>query len=112
MSRKNRRSEARLRQRQQRSRRGFSGARRWWIAAGIAVIVVAGVWLLSRDQSPPGSESRLPGPVGGRDVSQDVKTLVGQRAPSFSLSTADGQSHMVTPGRGRPTVLIFHMGVG
>ncbi len=40
--------------------------------------------------------SGVPGPAGGRDVAQDVNTLVGQGAPSFTLSTAEGQVSDVT----------------
>ena len=41
----------------------------------------------------------------------DVNTLVGKPAPAFSLSDSDGKSYAVTPGQGRPIVLISHMGI-
>jgi len=44
-------------------------------------------------------------------VAQDVNTLVGKPAPAFTLADSEGQRYAVAPGRGRPTVLIFHMGI-
>lgn len=91
---------------------GRAGRRLGWLIAAIAVLaVVAGGWLVLREQPAAQSTSALPGPAGGRDVAQDVSTLVGQRAPAFMLATAAGRTYTVTPGRGRPTVLIFHMGL-
>jgi len=93
-------------------RRGARRAVLWWILGMLVVISgVAAAWLASRGGEPASSVSELPGPAGGRDVAQDVHTLVGKRAPSFTLSAADGQTHEIRPGQGRPTVLIFHMGI-
>ncbi len=110
MSKKKHRSNLRP---QQDRRAARQRARRFrWIVVGVVLaLVIPGGWLVFRDREPPPAGA-LPGPAGGRDVAQDVNTLVGQRAPSFSLATADGRTHAVTPGRGRPTVLVFHMGVG
>lgn len=77
----------------------------------LLIIGVAVAWLASRGGGPSPSASRLPGPAGGRDVAQDVNTLVGQAAPPFTLSTAEGQSYEIRPGQVRSTVLIFHMGI-
>ena len=112
MSKKKQRSNLRPQQDRRAARR--RGRRVGWWIAGVAVlaVVLAGGWLVFRDRTSPLPVGALPGPAGGRDVAQDVNTLVGQRAPSFSLATADGRTHAVTPGRGRPTVLVFHMGVG
>jgi peroxiredoxin len=41
----------------------------------------------------------------------DVNTLVGKPAPAFTLSDADGRSYTVSPGQGRPLVLVSHMGI-
>jgi peroxiredoxin len=41
----------------------------------------------------------------------DVNTLVGKLAPAFTLSDSDGASYTVTPGQGKPIVLISHMGI-
>ena len=84
----------------------------WLIAGTLVLAVLVGAWIVSRERQASAPAVRLPGPAGGRDVAQDVNTHVGERAPSFSLSTADGRTHAVNPGGGRPTVLIFHMGIG
>jgi hypothetical protein len=97
-----------------RGRRPARRARRrlgWLIATMAVLAVVAGGWLVLRKQPAAQSTSALPGPAGGRDVAQDVNTLIGRRAPAFTLATAAGRTYMVTPGRDRPTVLIFHMGL-
>lgn len=77
------------------------------------VLIVAGVaaWLAFRGGGASPSGTGLPGPAGGRDVAQDVNTLIGRPAPSFTLSTAEGRTYTVAPGGDRPAVLIFHMGV-
>ena len=112
MSRRKQRDKPGSRQRLRRTGRG-GGLSGWWLMGMAALaVVVAGGWFLLRDRVAPQSAVALPGPEGGSDIAQDVNTLVGTRAPSFTLSTADGRSHAVTPGRGRPTVFIFHMGIG
>ncbi|MGH2425403.1 MAG: hypothetical protein ACRDF1_03845 [bacterium] len=84
----------------------------WGIPVMLLLIIgVAVAWLVSRSGGPSPSATALPGPAGGRDVAQDVNTLIGQAAPSFTLSTAEGQTYEIRPGQGRSTVLIFHMGV-
>lgn len=86
---------------------------RWGALAVVALVVIGVVaWLalgkLTGDADIPNG---LPGPEGGARIAQDVGTLVGQPAPSFILSDADGTSYTVTPGQGRPLVLVSHMGV-
>ncbi len=84
----------------------------WGIPVMLLLIIgVAVVWRATRGDGPPPSASGLPGPAGGRDVAQDVNTLIGQAAPSFSLSTAEGRTYEIRPGQGHPTVLVFHMGI-
>lgn len=84
----------------------------WWVLVALVMMAgAAGVWLASRGAGPTPSADRLPGPLGGREVAQDVNTMVGQAAPAFTLSTAEGRRHDVRPGQGRSTVLIFHMGI-
>lgn len=87
----------------------------WWITVVALLIVGAGgAWLAFRgggSGGPSPSASGLPGPAGGRDVAQDVNTMIGQAAPPFTLPTAEGRTYEVRPGQGRPTVLIFHMGI-
>jgi len=53
----------------------------------------------------------LPGPLGGPEVAQDVGTLVGKSAHAFTLADSEGTSYAVTPGTGKPFVLVFHMGI-
>ena len=88
---------------------------RSWFALGLAVLAVAGTaaWLVSRSaaQTPSSGATSLPGPLGGPSVAQDVNTLVGKQAPAFTLSDSDGTSYTVTPGQGKPLVLVFHMGI-
>lgn len=109
MSRKKQRSLTRSQQGRRQGRR--PGRRIGWIVGIAALVVVAVGWFTLREGQTPTTGLRLPGPAGGRDVSQDVNTLVGRQAPSFTLATTDGRTHRVIPGGRRPTVLIFHMGV-
>lgn len=89
-------------------------ARPWWwagLAVAAAVVVVAvSLSVQLGGEAAPGS-GELPGPLGGPSVAQDVGTLVGKPAPGFTLSDSDGKSYTVTPGQGRPLVLVFHMGI-
>ena len=68
----------------------------WWIGGG-AVVLAALVWLAVR-------------PSGVREVGIPIATLVGEAAPALEFPDAAGQRYRV-PERGRPTVLIFHMGL-
>ena len=57
--------------------------------------------------------SEMPTPIGFPETAQDVGTVVGQPASAFELQDDAGQLVAVTPGQtGRPTVLIFNMGLG
>lgn len=86
---------------------------RWGAIAAVALVAVGVVaWLaLGRLGGDAGDPSGLPGPEGGPQIAQDVGTLVGQPAPSFTLTDSEGQSHTITPGQGRPVVLVSHMGI-
>lgn len=86
-----------------RSSRRWRAAARALAAAAVAVVA----WLALR----PRAEVALPGPVGGPSVAQDVNTLAGKPAPAFTLSDSEGKSYAVTPGRGKPLVLVFHTGI-
>lgn len=82
-----------------RTGRWRSGTTRWWIAAGLAVIALVG-WLVWNALAPePAAEAE-----------GVITTLVGKSGPGLRLPDADGRVHTV-PERGRPTVLIFHMGL-
>ena len=86
------------------------------VVAGVAAVVFAiavGGWLLFRPSAAGESVSGtgLPGPIGGSSVAMDVNTLVGKPAPAFTLLDSDGTSYAITPGQGRPIVIISHMGI-
>jgi cytochrome oxidase Cu insertion factor (SCO1/SenC/PrrC family) len=74
----------------------------------LAGALISGMFHRSSGAVGPGG---LPGPLGGPDVAQDVNTLVGKPATTFTLADSEGKRYAVTPGRGRPTVLVFHMGI-
>ena len=106
-----------VRQRARRSRATSAPRRAPVVAVGIAVVAVViafGAWVLFRP-SPAGEGNSgtagMPGPIGGSNVAMDVNTLVGKPAPAFTLSDSDGTSYAVTPGQGKPIVLISHMGI-
>ena len=86
------------------------------VVAGVAAVVFAiavGGWLLFRPSAAGESVSGtgLPGPIGGSSVAMDVNTLLGKPAPAFTLLDSDGTSYAITPGQGRPIVLVSHMGI-
>ena len=86
------------------------------VVAGVAAVVFAiavGGGLLFRPSAAGESVSGtgLPGPIGGSSVAMDVNTLVGKPAPAFTLLDSDGTSYAITPGQGRPIVLVSHMGI-
>jgi len=96
--------------------RGKSTGRPGWVVGLAAIvgvlmiIVVVSLAMRPRSQPAPGSGG-LPGPIGGPAVAQDVNTLIGKPAPAFTLPDSEGKRYTVTPGQGRPLVLISHMGI-
>lgn len=84
----------------------------WGVSAIIVLVGIVVVWQVARSRAEtttgPGG---VPGPLGGSDVAQDVNTLIGKRAPGFTLPDSEGKAYSVTPGQGRPLVLVFHMGI-
>ncbi len=103
-------------QRLRRSRTSATSRRSPIVVVGVATLVLAlavGAWVLFRPPAVgegPGGTG-LPGPIGGSTVAVDVNTLVGKPAPAFTLSDSDGTSYAITPGQGKPIVLISHMGI-
>lgn len=88
-----------------------------WVgmAGAILILIVAGLifWPNTQSSNEPSAKAALPTPIGFPDTAQDVETLVGQPAPEFTLLDETGQPITVTPGQtGRPTVLVFNMGLG
>jgi len=72
---------------------------------GIGAAALTGVLLA---QQPRGNveETDLP----NSDTAFTVPDHVGEPAPAFSAIGVDGNPHTVTPGDGRPKVLVFYMG--
>ena len=88
--------------------------RPWWLVGlGAGIVVVAALaWVaLGPKGAATSAPGALPGPLGGPNVAQDVSTLVGKPAPAFTLADSEGTIHAVTPGQGRPLVLVSHMGI-
>jgi len=85
-----------------------------WVALLVVVAAMVGViaWQFLRPRPEIATSSGgLPGPIGGPEVAQDINTLVGKLAPAFSLPDSEGKRYTVTPGQGRPLMLISHMGI-
>jgi hypothetical protein len=83
------------RRQRHRSRRRASPLR-WWIIGGAVALAVLG-WLAFR-------------PAGVREAGIPIATLIGEAAPVLEFPDATGRRYRV-PERGRPTVLVFHMGL-
>ncbi len=103
-------------QRMRRSPTPASSRRSPVVVAGVAAVIFAiavGAWVLFRPSGAGegSSGTGLPGPIGGSSVAVDVNTLVGKPAPAFTLLDSDGTSYAITPGQGKPIVLISHMGI-
>ena len=81
---------------------------RWGAVAAVGLIAIGVIALVALGRQ---AGDGLPGPEGGPSVAQDVGSLVGQAAPAFTLEDADGNSYAVTPGQGKPLVLVTHMGI-
>jgi len=81
--------------------------------AALVLAIAVGAWVLVRPSAAGegASGTGLPGPIGGPSVAMDVNTLLGKPAPAFTLLDSDGTSYAITPGQGRPIVLISHMGI-
>jgi hypothetical protein len=82
-----------------------------WSLLVVAVFTIALVGWVAVQAVRQHFPSNPLGPMGGSSIAQDVDSLVGQKAPVFSLRDPQGEMHTVVPGQGRPIVLIFHMGL-
>lgn len=82
------------------------------IGAGLVLIaVVAVVWLRATLPSAPNTTSLdVAGNLPDSNSALNVGTLIGQPAPAFTLSDANGQSYHFPPGAGGKYVLAFNMG--
>ncbi len=66
-----------------------------------------------REAAASGEPLVLPTPIGFPETAQDLATMLLKPAPDFTLPDDTGQPVTVTPGQtGRPTVLVFNMGLG
>ena len=72
------------------------------LVLGILVLIL-GIWLTNRFL-PRADEQDQSG------ILMHLRSMVGESAPPFTLTDSDGVAHTVTPGEGRPTALVFHMG--
>ncbi len=80
---------------------------RW---TGVAVVVIIAGWLAFQALRP-GPSGKIPRPIGGPDVAQDVNTMLGQQARGFSLPDGEENTHAVLPGGGKAIIVISHMGL-
>jgi len=76
------------------------------IAVGLAISGVAllGILVARRPASPDS------GRLLDSQEAFSVPDHVGQLAPAFTAIGVDGQPYPVSPGDGRPKVLVFYMG--
>ncbi len=100
----------------QRVRRSPTSRRSPILVVGVAALVLAigvSAWVLFRPSAAGegANGTGLPGPIGGSSVAVDVNTMLGKPAPAFTLLDSDGTSYAITPGQGRPIVLVSHMGI-
>jgi hypothetical protein len=66
-----------------------------------------------REAAASGEPLALPTPIGFPETAQDLETMLLKPAPAFTLSDDTGQQVTVAPGQtGRPTILVFNMGLG
>lgn len=89
---------------------------RWWGIVVAIIIVVAGLvfWQLrgGNDQLSVAGNV-LPTPIGFPESAQDVGTMEGELASTFTLKDETGQLVAVDPAEAdQPIVLIFNMGLG
>lgn len=97
-----------------RAARTEQAGRARWVALLVVVAAMVGIiaWQFLRPRAQTATSfGGLPGPIGGPEIAQDVNTLIGKPAPAFTLPDSDGKRYTVTPGQGRPVVLISHMGI-
>lgn len=78
------------------------------IALVIAAVIVTGLIIFWQRSQPSPSAAGITLPDS--DTAFTVPTQMGQPAPEFTATGVDGQPYTVTPGDGRPKVLVFYMG--
>jgi hypothetical protein len=76
----------------------------------IAAVIVTGIVVWQRSQPAQPATSGTGITLPDSDTAFTVPTQVGQPAPEFTAIGVDGQPYTVTPGDGRPKVIVFYMG--
>ena len=85
---------------------------RFLIGAGLALIALVAVVVLRRviPSAPNTSSPDVAGNLPDTNSALNVGTLIGQPAPVFTLSDANGEPFNFQPGDGRKYVFAFNMG--
>lgn len=87
-----------------------------WLVGGALVLVVIsfGIWFFyansARSAVSTASALDVAANLASTDTAFNVRTRVGQPAPAFTLSDANGQPYKFQPSDGRKYVLAFNMG--
>lgn len=81
----------------------------WWAGGMVLALVLLAALFWFAFQ--PGRSDRVATPDTPPGIAEDLTTQVGTRAPSFTLPDDQAVARTVTPGQGRPIVLIMHMGI-
>ena len=91
--------------RQKRTKRSIEAS--WGAIIAVAVVIVVGVgYVISQQFAGDGTGLR------NSDTAFNVPDYVGQPAPPFTATGADGHPYTFMPGDGRPTAIVFYMGYG
>ena len=89
----------------------MKGRKRHWTLWGLAVaILIFAAWFGFRPRPSSNAADGTLASIGGPSIAQDVNTLIGQKAPPFSLPDANGIVRNIIPGQGHTVLLVFHMG--
>ena len=88
---------------------------RYGLAGLIAMVLIAGIayFILGLNRAPAPIDptaTDVAGTLARSDTAFNVSTRVGQLAPSFSLTDAQGKAYAFKPGDGQKYVLAFNMG--
>lgn len=81
----------------------------WW--TGGVVLALAMLAALFWFAFQPDRSNRIATPDAPSGIAEDLTTLVGKRAPSFTLPDDQAVARTVTPGQGQSIVIIMHMGI-
>ena len=82
------------------------------VVALVIIVVILGGFAVFRPSQRSPSTSDAIAALKNSASALSVSTHVGQPAPKFTAIGANGQTYTVTPGDGRPKVIVFYMGFG